>query len=171
MAFALVFLRRNNYVLGHSVGHVGWGFELADGRFCCGATENVTGAIAGSWPEFDNNAWYRIVADFPAMLAEMQQNHFAPDNRYTEYKMLDLAGLRPAHPEAALATAQRMPTLGYKFPGNTCLDHACKVLERYGLPFHELGGSPAWGMPWLQTHPAPNDWFDAWPANGGLFHL
>ncbi len=54
-----------------------------------------------------------------------------------------------AYPDNALAKARQLSANGYGALGNNCLDHTFRVLEAYGVK----------DLPWLQTHPSPNDWF------------
>ncbi len=169
MGMAMIFIRRDNWVFPNiKAGHVGWAFEMANGAYCCGSTENVTGNSSGSGPGFDNKAWYKVFSSRDEMLQEMRTNHFGHPNRYDEYKQVRIT---QSNPQAALEEAKANLKKGYNFPGNTCLDHACDVLENYGVPWQNGEGKPDWGMPWKQTHLHPNHWFDDWKADGEVYSL
>lgn len=145
-----------------NVGHVSWGFEMSDGKFCCGATENVCGL-----PQIDApgnaNAWYKILPDLPSMLREMSCSHFTNNNQYLDYKYINLDDVNE---QAALQRAEENLTCGFSIIGNNCLDQACNVLVAYGMPWQNTFGQPNWGFPWKQTNPEPGGWFNAWVATG-----
>lgn len=164
---AFAFVRWKNPILGVDVGHVGWGFELPDGRFCCGATENVDAHFQIP-PGQRNEAWYKLVPNLQAMLQEMRLPHFGEGNQYNAYKCVSLTN---AYPDRAYAQAKQNLERGFGGLGNNCLDHMGHVLEAYGVPWHDRGGNPRWGMPWKQTNPAPNQWFGAWVADGKSYQL
>ncbi len=161
MGAAYIFVRWKNPVAGVDVGHVGWGFEM-DGQFCCGGTENVKGDLVIP-PGKPNNAWLKVVNMEQDMLEEMRQDHFAQGNRYDAYKCVSIQN---PNIDGALSEARANKNKGFIGVGNNCLDHACSVLEKYGVPWHDHQGKPAWGMPWKQTNPKPNDWFNAWKVTG-----
>jgi hypothetical protein len=137
-----VFLRKNGAPLRPAIGnggHVGWGFQLDDGTFYAGATENESGQFNVK-PGNDNGWWAKVFVDEPGMCEAMRARN------YDAYKM---ATVREARPQAARATADHTRSLGYTGFFNNCLDHVWITLESYGVQ----------DLPWAQTHPAPNDWF------------
>ncbi len=119
-------------------GHVGWGFELLGGRCGFGATENGSGSGFVP-PGGDNGAW-SDQGDAAAMYAAM---------RARGYDLVKVVPVARPNPVAALEKGEEMKRLGYRFIGSNCADHTYWVLEAYG----------AQGLPLLQMHPAPNDWF------------
>lgn len=144
---ALVFLRRDGAPLPPGcAGHTGWGFQIEDGGYIFGSTENTSGApviAAGS----DNGAWHGRGSLDDAVKA-MRKRH---------YDAWKLASFRNGNPAAAWKRAQEMEASGYVALGNNCLDHTFRVLESYGQP----------DLPWPMTHPSPNDWFAVY---NGEFH-
>lgn len=146
------------------LGHVGWGFQAADG-FYCGATENVQGRHQVDAPQ-NADAWVKKLPDMQNMLAEMSQCHFTSGNQYLSYKWVDIE--RP-NVEAALHQANLNMRRGFTAVGNNCLDQACNVLEAFGVPWQNMFGQPGWGMPWKHSNPTPNDWFRAWKVSGPIF--
>lgn len=155
---AFAFVRWNNPIGGIDVGHIGWGFELQDGTFACGSTENITGAAYVA-PGENNYAWLKLLPDKTAMLSEMCRGHCAHSNRYHAYKWVEVS---QAHPNEAMAIGNANAGRGFWIPRNDCLDHVGFVLEAYGVPWKNLAGSPKWGLPSKQLNPTPNGWFRAW---------
>jgi hypothetical protein len=138
--YAYVFLRRDGAPLPPGcAGHTGWGFLLREDGTCrFGATENPSGKPFIS-PGGDNGGW-EGEGDQAAMLAAMRARN------YDAYKV---AGIRNFNPSAAEAAAKAVKSAGYRAVGSNCLDHTYQVLRAYGVE----------DLPWLQTHPSPNDWF------------
>lgn len=137
---AYVFLRKDGAPLPPGcAGHVGWGFRLDNGAYMCGATENRTGAPLVP-PGGDNDAWAKKTRAEAEMLGLMRRGG------YDGYKLMTVSN---ADPNAAEGVVMKIPGWGYRAIGSNCLDHAYAVLEAYGEQ----------GMPWMQTHPSPNDWF------------
>jgi hypothetical protein len=146
--FGYVFLRRNGapLPLGYG-GHVGWGFvEDANGTCYFGATEDTTGQPI--IPPGSDNGWWALEGNEAAMLAAMKAR------AYDGYKK---AVVNDCHGGAGRAAADATRLAGYYFIRGNCLDHAYQVLYAYGTV----------GMPWRETHPAPNDWFAQF---NGEFH-
>ncbi len=160
---AYLFCRANG---AGGLGHVGYGFAQANGRFVCGSTENIKGdaAIANGEPNYH---WYCEVASEQAMFAEMKKNHFAnllKPNDHNHYDMCKRVACARPNPAAALRIAQSLDQAGYGLVGNNCLDHATAVLEAFGLGWHPTGA-----MPWKQTNTGPNGYWLAFP--GEAIHL
>lgn len=149
MGLAFVFVRRNAAVL--HAGHVGWGFQLANGDFFCGATENPSGnpiVIPGG-----NNGWWgKPCAQEDDMLNEMRAR------AYNQYKMENIPN---SDPQAAYDAALQTEKWGYSALGNNCLDHTYAVLYAFGVK----------NLPLKQLHPAPNDWFDTFQSAGPTYEL
>lgn len=97
-----------------------------------------------------NDAWSLEVESAEAMIDVFRQRG------YDGYKV---SSVREAKPASARELGEKMPKLGYAGIFNNCLDHTRKVLATYGDE----------GMPWLKTHPAPNDWFAVY--NGEYHNL
>jgi hypothetical protein len=148
---AYVFLRKDGAPLPTGpAGHVGWGFSLDDQGHCfCGSTENTTG-LPYVAPAGDNAAWFSAADSPEAMIALFRERG------YDCYKV---STVRDSHPNEARAVGEMSPNWGYAGLFNNCLDHVHKVLAVYG----DLG------MPWMQSHPAPNDWFALY--NGQYYNL
>lgn len=140
---AYIFLRKDGApVPGGFAGHVGWGFSLGpDGPFYAGSTENPSG-MPVVLPGGDNGWWGAEFATEAAMIAAFATR------QYDGYKW---ASVREPKPGVARAMADHQKAEGYTALKNNCLDHAYEVLQAYGVD----------DLPWLQTHPAPNDWFAA----------
>lgn len=138
---AYVFLRKDGAPLpGGHAGHIGWGVRLAPGGpYFCGSTENQSGH---PWvpPGGDNGWWGQEAATEEAMVQLFKERS------YDAYKW---ATVRTCDAAAARQEAERQQGAGYAGLRNNCLDHSYQVLEAYGLK----------DLPWLQTHPAPSDWF------------
>jgi hypothetical protein len=60
------------------------------------------------------------------------------------------------NPDVAWGRAIYTRDSGFRGIGWNCLDHTYYVLEGYGVT----------DMPWKQTNPAPNGWFNAFPGTG-----
>lgn len=136
-----VFLRKDGApLLTGPAGHVGWGFVLDDEGHCfCGSTENNTGE-AVVFQGGNNDAWFSEVASAEEMLALF---------RTRDYDCYKVSTVRDGKAGNARKIGETAPNWGYFGLFNNCLDHVYKVLAAYGDQ----------GMPWLQNHGAPNDWF------------
>lgn len=148
---AYVFLRKDGAPLPTGpAGHVGWGFLLDEqGRCFCGSTENNSGKAFVA-PRGTNDAWASEVESAEAMIALFRSHG------YDCYKV---SAVRDGTAAEARTVGETAANRGYAGLFNNCLDHVHKVLTEYGEP----------GMPWPQTHPAPNDWFAAY--NGEYHNL
>lgn len=144
-------------------GHIGWGFQLSDGSFFAGSTENpmkeyqsknlpqaignaAKTAAQAYWVSAgqDNGFWSQRFATEADMLYYMK-NYRA----YDRYKVISWPN--PDLVKAKLRAEECM-LKGFQGISNNCLDQAYYVLEGLGLQ----------GMPWKQTNPTPNGWFDEW---------
>jgi hypothetical protein len=142
---AYVFLRKSGAPLPIGcAGHVGWGVTLADGTIVAGSTENTSGEPFVP-PGHANGHWDQVFAT-QADLVSFLGNGTGERPAYDALKIL---GVRNADPERAAALGRDTANWGYTAMGNNCADHVWKVLEAYG----EVG------LPLLQTHPSPNEWF------------
>lgn len=128
-------------------GHMGWGIQLSDGSYYCGATENPmnvqdlskTLAVPNGQ---DIHSWtmrFNTEADMFARMRSMS---------YTKWK-----GLAVANPQVANAKSliDRIKDRGYGGIGNNCMDHAFDVFTYYGVSWTKL--------PLKSTFPVPNEWF------------
>jgi len=148
---AYVFLRKDGAPLPTGpAGHVGWGFLLDEQGHCfCGSTENKSGTpFVPSGGK--NDAWFSEVESAEAMIALF---------RSYGYDCYKVSTVRHGQAGPARKVGEMAANWGYAGLFNNCLDHVHKVLTTYGEP----------GMPWLQTHAAPNNWFAAY--NGEYHNL
>lgn len=149
MGLAFVFVRRKAAIL--HAGHVGWGFQLEDGYFFCGATENPSGN-AFVLPGRNNGWWGKKVFSQEEMFEEMRKR------QYDEYKWTEVTD---ADPVQAYKTALATGKWGYNVLGNNCLDHTFAVLFAYKVK----------NLPVKQVNVAPNDWYDKFKGEGGSCFL
>ena len=171
MGWAIAISRANPAPMG--LGHVGWAVQMADGSFLAGATEAFDagphwyegGYIAAGQP---NDAWtlgwLKTQADMLAIFANPKLIPAGAGTRYVPASYNWWRGYLVENPnyEAAKSVGDNNRNKGWAFPGNTCLDHVTDVLAAYGVPWQKLGGQPADGMPWKQTHWVPVDWLNNW---------
>ncbi len=157
------------------VGHIGWAIQRADGSFLAGATEAFDAFDDSfNWrknfeipPGQPNDAWTLVSGTQAEMLGIFANPKLIPSGAGTRYVPSSYnwwRGYLVQNPnyDAASQHGLNNKNLGWKFPGNTCLDHATDVLATYGVPWQRLGGQPPDGMPWKQTHWAPIDWLNNW---------
>ncbi len=140
--FAYVFIKPENVA---GLGHIGWGFQLSNGDFYAGATENYVKGVIRTytiWPGYDNDMWGEYFYNESEMLAKMNALG------YSRYKKTAVK-----NPNISFAKTRADETMMKGFQGisNNCLDHTYHVLEGYGVK----------DMPWKQTNPTPNGWFSA----------
>ena len=144
-----IFVRTDavNLLLGNA-GHIGWAFELSDGSFFAGSTENpFNGVPDDSWyvaPGKDNGFWSQRFANESSMLVYIK-NYWG----YNKYKVVYWANPRL---HTAKLRSEQCELKGFRGRGNNCLDHTYFVLDGLGLT----------GMPFTQTNPTPNGWFNEW---------
>lgn len=147
-----IFVRTDavNYGLG-TAGHIGWGFQLSDGSFFAGSTENpFTGDYGKAWhvdAGKDNGFWSQRFLTEQDMLSYMKNWR-----GYHKYKAVSWPN--PNLYNAKIA-AENCKNRGFTGISNNCLDQTYSVLEALGVS----------GMPWKQTNPTPNGWFDEWFKN------
>lgn len=139
---AYAFIKPDNVA---GLGHIGWGFQLSDGSFYGGATENYVKGIIRTytiWPGFDNDMWGEMFLSERKMFDKMKALG------YDRFK-----SVRVSNPNVAggKRCADETKMKGFQGISNNCLDHTYHVLEGYGVR----------DMPWKQTNPAPNGWFNA----------
>lgn len=144
--YAYAFIKPENVA---GLGHIGWGFQLSDGSYYAGATENYIKGIVRTYIILagqDNDMWGELFYHEQQMFAKMKQLG------YDRYKKVAVA-----NPSIARAKRRADETMMKGFQGisNNCLDHTYHVLEGYGVK----------DMPWKQTNPAPNGWFNAFKYN------
>lgn len=155
-------------------GHIGWGYIMNDGRYCYGSTENPMKAAGNLgqgakavWdaltinPGADNGFWYGIADTEQQMLDDMKRagNDRSSSARYPygfrcsgywHYKTTFVASRNVG---AAANAGENCRKTGFKGIGWNCLDQTYSILEAYGVDKNNV-------MPWKQTHPSPNYWFN-----------
>lgn len=155
-------------------GHIGWGFLMDDGRYCYGSTENplkpaadVGQGARAAWEAItighgeDNGYWHGFADTEQEMLDDMRGagNSRKSTERYpygyrcsgyARYKYSPVAQRRSS---AALAAGEHCRVTGFKGLTWNCLDQTYRILEDYGVDKNTV-------MPWKQTHPSPNYWFN-----------
>jgi hypothetical protein len=134
-----------NYYFG-TAGHIGWGFQLSDGSFYAGATENFA---KGDWRTYwvnageDNDFWAERFTSERDMFSKMKTMG------YSSYKLYNVKN--PNILQAKLRSEEVMMK-GFQGLSNNCLDHTYQVLEAYGLNWTQL--------PSRQVYMFPNKWFN-----------
>lgn len=155
-------------------GHIGWGFIMDDGRYCYGSTENPMKPAANlgqgaraAWdainiPEGqDNGYWHGFADTEQEMLADMKRagNSRRSEARYpygfrcSGYWHYKSTVVMRRNVNNALLAGDHCQRTGFKGIGWNCLDQTYRVLEDYGVDKNKV-------MPWKQTHPSPNYWFN-----------
>ncbi|HEY1170991.1 MAG TPA: hypothetical protein VGH19_06430 [Verrucomicrobiae bacterium] len=149
---AYVFIKPENVNFGlGTAGHIGWGFQLSDGSFYGGATENYAkGDFRTYWVNAgdDNDFWAEKFDTNDQMYKKMKSLG------YTQYKMLLVDN--PTVLKAKLRT-EEIQMKGFQGISNNCLDHTYQVLEAYGIHWTKL--------PARQVFPFPNKWFNEFYKN------
>jgi hypothetical protein len=168
-------------------GHIGWGFMMDDGSYCYGSTENPMKAMTnlGSgakaiWdaltidPGQDNGFWYGKADTLAEMLSDMKRAgidmtrsaKYPYGFRCSGYWHYKSTFVRTRNVGAAMGAAEHNRVTGFKGIGWNCLDQAYAILEAYGVDKNTV-------MPWKQTHPSPNYWFNDfgyWDAHSGQYY-
>ncbi len=145
------------------LGHVGWGFQLANGHFLYGSKEaspmefatqipNIPGVIHQGNP----NGVFVKEAGFDAMIRDIKAGGQANGPRflYHEYKLLTAP--KP-HPDRAAKMAVESKGWGYGLAGNNCMDDVYKIITCYADGDENF-------LPWPITHPFPNHFFHDIPG-------
>jgi hypothetical protein len=151
---AYVFIKPQNVV---GLGHIGWGFQLTDGSYYAGSTEANTKGIVRTYIRLagqDNDFWGEMFLGEAQMLTKMKNLGYSAYKRVT---------VKNPSISSAKARAQRTMMAGFQGISNNCLDHTYLILEGYGVK----------DMPWKQTNPTPNGWFNAFynSTTGGGYTL
>ncbi|HEX2852121.1 MAG TPA: hypothetical protein VHO24_02705 [Opitutaceae bacterium] len=155
-------------------GHIGWGFIMDDGRYCYGSTENpMKGAkdlgqgARAVWDALnishgaDNGFWYGISNTEQEMFDDMKRagNDRTKSARYPQgfrcsgYWHYKTTFVSARNVQAAMNAGENCRKTGFKGVGWNCLDQTYSILEAYGVDKNSV-------MPWKQTHPSPNYWFN-----------
>jgi hypothetical protein len=130
-----------------NLGHMGWGFQLSEDRWCFGALENT-----GSQPVVrngDNDYWLTTADSEAEMFCEMRTAITASRlcgkeiSPYTCYKQILVERPDPSEAEAVARSHT-----GYDMIGNNCLDNAVRISDAYGVRVwswlrHTLDAAPA----------------------------
>lgn len=113
---AYVFVR---YHSGDGAGHVGWGFETADGRVCCGSVENHSG---------------HLFTPASAMGFWCVQTH-AHAHEFLTRGYDDVCTYEVASPDDAAASAvtRWIEHSAYRAIARNCEDDVYDVLRTYGV--------------------------------------
>lgn len=132
------------------LGHVGWGFKLANGQWCYGATE--TFGKNETPPGMDNGVFIKQGSKDDMFYAF--KNGKTPSNagwRYQFYKGMTTGN---PNPQRGIEAAELTRRMGYGLWGNNCMNHAIKVLNAYaGYPMVPVANSSS-PQYWV-----PNFWF------------
>ena len=143
-AYGYIFIKPQNVA---GLGHIGWGYWAPNmNYYVCGSTENYSAAPyigAGG----NNGYWSAAFYTEGEMFRKFKQMGYYAFKR----KMVS-----SPNPDAAWGRACYTRNNGFRGVGWNCLDHTYYILEGYGVT----------GMPWKQTNPAPNGWFNAFPGTG-----
>jgi hypothetical protein len=155
-------------------GHIAWGFLMDDGRYCYGSTENPLkpmgdlgqGARA-AWDAItigkgqDNGYWHGFADTEQEMLDDIKRtgNSRERSDRYpygfrcSGYARYKYSPVAQRNAGSALFAADYTRTNGFRGVGWNCLDQTYHILEAYGTDKNTV-------MPWKQTHPSPNYWYN-----------
>lgn len=113
---AYAFVRYNS---GDGAGHVGWGFELPDGRVCVGSVENHSGHLFT--PAGDMGFWCEPHYDFAVRMLHGRYDdlrHFeVPHGNYTD----------------AYRVTRWIKESAYRAATRNCEDDVYDVLRMYGV--------------------------------------
>ena len=146
---AYIFIKPQNvnFEFGKA-GHIGWGFQLSDGSYYCGATENYAHKIAPSQDYIihagkDNDFWAEKCYNEGRMFQQMKSLG------YTQYKVI---GINKPNLLAAKKATEEIMYKGFQGISNNCLDHTYTVLAALGLNILQL--------PSRQIYLFPNKWFN-----------
>ena len=137
------------------IGHVGWGFKLANGHFLYGSKEatpqEFDGHFPGTIPNGEPNGVFIREASQQQMLKALAAGGApnGPRFPYHQYKMLEAPNV---YIDEAVAVANATPAGGYGLSGNNCMDDVFKIIKAYS-------GDDKF-LPWPSTHWFPNKFFD-----------
>lgn len=142
------------------VGHVGWGFKLANGNFMYGSKEAKPSEFMNQIPFFPGvihkgnpNGVFVKEATCKDMLGSLRAggNEKGPRFLYHQYKLLQAPDVSI---DDAVSLAWDSKNWGYGLPGNNCMDDVFKIIKAYA------SGDDTF-LPWPSTHWLPNAFFDA----------
>lgn len=129
------------------LGHVGWGFRLADGGWCWGATEH-DGMPPMVPPPFPNGGFVEHGSKAEMLRAFRDGYRKSGAGKGWRYKSMKLLYALNPQPDAAEVITRMLPTAGYNISGNNCMDHVVRVLNIYSgipiVPIPALGGPVMW---------------------------
>ena len=114
--YAYVFVR---YHSGDGAGHVGWGFELDDGRVCVGSVENHSGHLFT--PAAEMGFWMQCRHDFAEPMLE---------KKYDDVKTFEVPR---GNATDAFRVLQWIEHSAYKAIARNCEDDVYDVLRMYGV--------------------------------------
>jgi hypothetical protein len=149
-----IFNRRNG---ADELGHVGWAYDVLDGTFICGATENPKG-LGGLGQTGDAKGWWVSRPYSNLLIDQFAHARVLPAGScppYDSYKVLDVAAPDKDRAWQVACWARDQPYELTGIPrGRNCMDDAYDILYAYG----------ATNLPWPTTNPVPNFWYDAIPS-------
>lgn len=149
---AYIFIKPQNVNFGlGTAGHIGWGFQLSNGSFYCGATENYAKGDLRTYlvlEGYDNDFWGEYAYHEWDMFSKMKSLG------YSQYKVV---GVNNPNILAAKKASEATMMKGFQGISNNCLDHTYTVLAAYGLNIFQL--------PSRQVFIFPNKWFNEFYPN------
>lgn len=116
---AYVFVR---YHSGDGAGHVGWAFDLPDGRAACGSVENHSGHLFT--PTAQMGFWQRHTYGFPGEFGK---------RGYNDVCVFDVPDGNANHIDA-LRVVKWIEESAYQAIARNCEDDVYDVLRMYGVP-------------------------------------
>ena len=168
-ANAVVFINRT-VTLGNNeswLGHVGWGFQMSNGKFMYGSTEPghnefMQYPIYATIPPGKPNMSFIREEEPQQMLSNMKKggNGNGPRFLYHQYKWLDVPAPRL---NEAIKSAQDCKNWGYWVVGNNCMDHTYRILSAFASASNSFLPPPSGN--WF-----PNIWFDAIKGESGVLN-
>lgn len=146
--WAYIFLRPE---MPRFAGHVGWGFQQADGSFYAGAIEGTSNVWVPNASKFHTAYRFETESQMISYFAGFGAGE--TDNAaYTDYKKI---AVRDADPAAAIAAHAEWKNYDYWLVAQNCMDETYAILRAYG----------ATGLPSPSSYWAPRAWFRASPAD------
>ena len=138
--------------VGFQHGHVGWGFEMADGTWVFGANEGPAngrlGGISKTWTA-NGFTWQNMLDTFAGRGAIYSAGSpYYPPGYYTTYKCTYVPA---ANPDAANLEAAQEGEQQFWLYNQDCESQVYNVLSKYGV---------SW-LPYDITDPVPNSWYNA----------
>lgn len=141
-------------------GHVGWGYQHADGRWRIGAVEGVR------WRAGNHNGFWDARVDTLDHALQVFAGMHAQRAEYDAVKVLRVRDTVSPSPHFADEVVEWVRQEPYRVIDRNCMDSAYDILRAFAAgyrgPGGDLGGLGVLPKPedrWL-----PNQWYDALPA-------